>query len=51
MDDAGVICDWNLQAEATFGWTRDEAIGRRLDETLIPPASVTRTARACTATW
>ena len=36
MDDAGVICDWNLQAEATFGWTRDEAIGRRLDETLIP---------------
>lgn len=36
IDEAGVICDWNLQAEATFGWTRDEALGRRLDETLIP---------------
>lgn len=36
MDEAGVICDWNLQAEATFGWSREEALGRRLDETLIP---------------
>ena len=29
---------WNAQAEATFGWTRDEAIGRNLAETIIPPA-------------
>ncbi|WP_428310155.1 PAS domain S-box protein [Hydrocarboniphaga sp.] len=36
MNDAGVIIDWNKQAELTFGWTRDEAIGLRLDETIIP---------------
>ena len=29
---------WNAQAEATFGWTRDEAVGRHLAETIIPPA-------------
>lgn len=28
MDVQGVITDWNSQAEATFGWTRAEAIGR-----------------------
>jgi len=33
----GVITDWNAQAEATFGWTREEAVGRTLAETIIPP--------------
>ncbi len=37
MDAAGVIIDWNQQAEATFGWARAEAVGRPLDETIIPP--------------
>ena len=37
MDAAGRIIDWNHQAEATFGWTRAEAVGRPLDETIIPP--------------
>ncbi len=36
MDAAGVIIDWNQQAEATFGWTRAEAVGRLLEETIIP---------------
>ena len=29
---------WNAQAEATFGWTRDEVLGKHLAETIIPPA-------------
>jgi PAS domain S-box-containing protein len=37
MDAAGAIIDWNQQAEATFGWTRSEAVGRPLAETIIPP--------------
>ena len=37
MDAAGKIIDWNHQAEAVFGWTRAEAVGRPLDETIIPP--------------
>jgi len=36
IDEAGLIIQWNRQAELTFGWPRDEAIGRRLDETIIP---------------
>jgi PAS domain S-box-containing protein len=38
IDSDGRIVAWNAQAEATFGWTRDEAIGSRLTETIIPPA-------------
>jgi PAS domain S-box-containing protein len=37
MDADGIITGWNPQAEATFGWSRAEAIGRALDETIIPP--------------
>jgi PAS domain S-box-containing protein len=36
MDDAGVITDWNRQAEDVFGWPRDEALGRTLGDTIIP---------------
>ncbi|MGI1275834.1 PAS domain S-box protein [Klebsiella quasipneumoniae subsp. similipneumoniae] len=36
IDHHGVIRDWNQQAEHTFGWSREEAIGRPLDETIIP---------------
>ena len=36
MDAGGVITEWNRQAERVFGWMRDEAIGRRLSETIIP---------------
>lgn len=37
MDDAGMIIDWNVQAEQMFGWSRQEAIGRLLSATIIPP--------------
>jgi PAS domain S-box-containing protein len=36
MDASGLITDWNRAAEATFGWSREEAIGRVLAETVIP---------------
>ena len=36
MDAEGIITDWNKQAEETFGWTRPEALGRRMSETIIP---------------
>jgi len=36
MDADGLITDWSPQAEATFGWSRDEAIGRSVAETIVP---------------
>ena len=32
MDAEGNITEWNKQAEETFGWTRPEALGRRMSE-------------------
>jgi diguanylate cyclase (GGDEF)-like protein/PAS domain S-box-containing protein len=37
MNATGIITSWNPQAEVIFGWTRDEAVGRPLAETVIPP--------------
>jgi PAS domain S-box-containing protein len=37
MDESGRITAWNPEAEATFGWSEKEAIGRSLAETIIPP--------------
>lgn len=37
MDAFGIITDWNTQAEKMFGWSREQAIHRRLDELIIPP--------------
>src|SRR5258708_2356746 len=37
MDSDGKIVDWNRQAEITFGWSREEAITRRLADLIIPP--------------
>ncbi|MGB3397757.1 MAG: PAS domain S-box protein [Nitrospira sp.] len=36
MDEKGAIIGWNSQAEQVFGWTREEAIGRLMTETIIP---------------
>ncbi|MFI3158489.1 MAG: SpoIIE family protein phosphatase [Methylococcaceae bacterium] len=38
MDSYGIINDWNHQAEKMFGWSKDEAIGQRLEELIIPPS-------------
>ncbi len=37
IDHHSLITAWNRQAEATFGWRADEAIGRSLSELIIPP--------------
>src|SRR3989442_13401981 len=37
IDAGDVIKDWNPQAELTFGWKREEAGGRTLADTAIPP--------------
>lgn len=36
VDDAGRITDWNRAAETIFGWQREEALGRPMDELVIP---------------
>lgn len=36
MDADGVIIAWNAAAEALFGWSRQEATGRRLADTIMP---------------
>lgn len=36
MDGEGTITEWNARAEALFGWSREEAIGRPVAETLVP---------------
>ncbi|HLQ41389.1 MAG TPA: PAS domain S-box protein, partial [Thermoplasmata archaeon] len=38
MDHHGRIVDFNPAAERTFGYRRDEVIGRTLAETIVPPS-------------
>src|SRR5438067_6484841 len=36
MDAKGVITDWNPMAETIFGWSKSEAVGRLVADTIIP---------------
>ncbi|HLQ33376.1 MAG TPA: ATP-binding protein [Chloroflexota bacterium] len=36
MDATGAITDWNPQAETMFGWSRQEALGRKVEATIMP---------------
>lgn len=36
MNENGVITQWNREAESTFGWTRAEAVGKELDQMILP---------------
>ncbi|HWO91361.1 MAG TPA: PAS domain-containing sensor histidine kinase [Methylomirabilota bacterium] len=36
MDESGRVTDWNPHAEATFGWSRDEILGKPLADTIVP---------------
>jgi PAS domain S-box-containing protein len=38
MDGSGRILEFNAAAERTFGYRRDEVLGRPIADTLIPPA-------------
>lgn len=37
INSQSLIVDWNLQAEKIFGRTREEAIGKKVTDILIPP--------------
>lgn len=37
VDEGGTITHWNPRAETVFGWSREEAIGQSLYDTVIPP--------------
>jgi PAS domain S-box-containing protein len=37
MDAQGVVIEWNPQAEATFGYSRAEALGKRVADLIVPP--------------
>jgi PAS domain S-box-containing protein len=39
IDGRSVVTDWNHQAEFTFGWSREEAVGRTVPELIIPERS------------
>jgi diguanylate cyclase (GGDEF)-like protein/PAS domain S-box-containing protein len=36
VDADGIVREWNLEAEHTFGWSRHEAVGRTLDDLIVP---------------
>src|SRR5262245_23703487 len=36
IDASGTLIDWNRRAEKVFGWSREEALGRRLADLVIP---------------
>lgn len=36
IDPSSVISEWNPMAEKIFGWSRDEVLGRKVTETIIP---------------
>jgi PAS domain S-box-containing protein len=36
MDSNGLVTEWNPEAERTFGWSRSEALGCRVEDLIIP---------------
>ncbi|SDR58981.1 PAS domain S-box-containing protein [Rhizobiales bacterium GAS113] len=36
IDEQGRITEWNPQAETMFGWRREEAVGQRVSEMVVP---------------
>jgi diguanylate cyclase (GGDEF)-like protein/PAS domain S-box-containing protein len=36
MDEAGMVTEWNRRAEETFGWSREEVIGREVADLVFP---------------
>lgn len=37
LDGNGFILEWNDLAASTFGWTREEAIGKSMGQLIVPP--------------
>ncbi|HYZ42250.1 MAG TPA: PAS domain S-box protein, partial [Stellaceae bacterium] len=38
IDDSGTVLEWNAQAEAVFGWSRQQAVGKSLAALILPPS-------------
>ena len=36
MDRHGLVTEWNASAEQTFGWKREEILGKTIKDTIIP---------------
>jgi PAS domain S-box-containing protein len=36
-DSTGLVCEWNEAAERTFGYTREQALGRTYRDLIVPP--------------
>ncbi len=36
MNGEGLVTEWNKQAEQTFGWSREEALGQSMHQLLVP---------------
>jgi PAS domain-containing protein len=51
IDAAGQIASWNAAAVRTFGWTREEALGRSLVQTVVPAAKTTPRIQAKKSQW
>ena len=37
IDAGGCVLEWNAAAEETFGYTREEVLGRKLGDLIVPP--------------
>lgn len=50
IDKNGTIVEWNASAAGLFGWSREEAVGQSITETIIPeinlPETIQRTAQS-----
>jgi PAS domain-containing protein len=42
-DESGCVVEFNKAAERTFGYTREEALGRTLAELIVPPSFASAT--------
>ena len=39
-DSHGIVTGWNRAAEATFGWSAEEALGRAVTDLIVPPTEI-----------
>jgi PAS domain S-box-containing protein len=39
LDESGIVIGWSPKAEAMFGWSREEIVGRTLGDLIIPEAN------------
>jgi PAS domain S-box-containing protein len=39
LDESGTVIGWSPKAEAMFGWSREEVVGRKLGDLIIPAAN------------